>query len=205
MKYPNRSAPYMKKVLVSALLAGAAMFAASPSEARPYDHHPHVGFHARVHGAFRPHARFVFRHDFRHFTPVEHRWWRGGRWHHMRWHGRWGWWWGVGGAFYWYPAPVYPYPVEVSPTYYDEDADAYDGDYDDSGSGGGYGTWQHCSNPEGYYPYIKECRGGWESVPAQPNDMQSGPGPDDQDDQGPPPNGQYDDEDDQAPSPPPGH
>lgn len=193
----------LKKTVLSALLLGAAVFAATPSEARPW-HHP--GFH--------PHARFVFRHDFRHFTPVEHRWWTGGRWHHMNWHGRFGWWWGVGGAFYWYPAPVYPYPAEVSSTYYDDDAanddsdNGGDGSYDDNAGpgdqGGGYGTWYHCSNPEGYYPYVKSCRNGWEQVPAQPNDaqgMQGGPqgGPGN----GPPPNGQYDGQDDQGPPPPP--
>ncbi|HWA90138.1 MAG TPA: hypothetical protein VG889_08905 [Rhizomicrobium sp.] len=210
----------MKKAILSALLAGAAVFSAAPSEARPIDH-PHATFHARVgvhpRAAIRPHARFVFRHDFRHFTPAEHRWWRGGRWHHMWWHGRYGWWWGVGGAFYWYPAPVYPYPYEVSPTYYDDDYDGgYDdeagpddqGGYDDQGGGyddqagpgdqgGGYGTWYHCRSPEGYYPYVKTCKGGWEEEPAQPNDMQGGPGGPGDQDQGPPPG--YDD---QAPPPP---
>lgn len=203
----------MKKTLFSALLLGAAVFAASPSEARPYDH-PHAGFHhgpIRAHGAIRPHARFAFHHDFRHFSAAERGRWMGGRWHHRWWHGHYGWWWGVGGAFYFYPSPVYPYPSEVSSTYYDDD-----GDYDDSGDqgGGGYdnagpddqgggGTWYHCSNPDGYYPYIKNCRSGWESVPAQPDGMQGGPqggpGPNDN---GPPPGGQYDN--DQAPPPPPG-
>jgi len=32
--------------------------------------------------------------------------------------------------------------------------------------------WYHCGNPDGYYPYIKECPGGWQKVtptpPAQP-------------------------------------
>jgi len=49
--------------------------------------------------------RFVFHNDFRHFTPVERRWWNGGNWRHMWWHGRYGWWWGVGGNFYFYNAP----------------------------------------------------------------------------------------------------
>ncbi len=26
------------------------------------------------------------------------------------------------------------------------------------------GYWYYCSNPEGYYPYIKECPGGWRQV-----------------------------------------
>lgn len=182
----------MKKALLSALLLGAAVLAATPSEAGPWRGHPRAVFH--------PHARFAFRHDFRHFTPIEHRWWRGGHWRHMRWHGRWGWWWGVGGAWYWYPAPVYPYPGEVSGTYYDDDEGDYDDGYGDDSGGGGYGMWHHCSNPEGYYPYIKDCKSGWEEVPATPNggdaDMQGGP------DNGPP---DQDDEDDRSSPPPPQH
>jgi hypothetical protein len=30
------------------------------------------------------------------------------------------------------------------------------------------GYWYHCGKPEGYYPYIKACPGGWQKVPAQP-------------------------------------
>lgn len=29
------------------------------------------------------------------------------------------------------------------------------------------GYWYYCNNPEGYYPYVKECPGGWQQV--QPN------------------------------------
>ena len=29
-------------------------------------------------------------------------------------------------------------------------------------------SWYYCKNPEGYYPYVKTCAGGWETVPAQP-------------------------------------
>lgn len=29
--------------------------------------------------------------------------------------------------------------------------------------------WHYCSNPQGYYPYVKECPGGWQQVvPAPP-------------------------------------
>ncbi|MGT2427644.1 hypothetical protein ACU4GI_16525 [Cupriavidus basilensis] len=28
--------------------------------------------------------------------------------------------------------------------------------------------WYHCARPDGYYPYIKACPGGWQKVPAQP-------------------------------------
>jgi hypothetical protein len=29
-------------------------------------------------------------------------------------------------------------------------------------------SWYHCDSPEGYYPYIKECAGGWKAVTATP-------------------------------------
>jgi len=215
----------MKKTLLSALLAGAALFAVAPALAAhlhptPVGHpHPgwHPGWHSGWRGGWSPRERFVFRHDFRHLSPVEHRWWVGGGWHHMRWHGRWGWWWGVGGAFYWYPAPIYPYPAEISSTYYyDEDEDGgYGDDYQGAGPGEqGGGMWYHCASPDGYYPYVKECKGGWESVPAQP-DAQGGEMRGGGYDAGPPPgydndrdndrdqdNGPDDDGDDQGPPPP---
>lgn len=28
--------------------------------------------------------------------------------------------------------------------------------------------WYHCDNPNGYYPYIKECPGGWQKVTPTP-------------------------------------
>ncbi len=31
-----------------------------------------------------------------------------------------------------------------------------------------YGTWQYCPDSKKYYPYVKECPGGWQTVPAEP-------------------------------------
>ncbi len=28
--------------------------------------------------------------------------------------------------------------------------------------------WYHCANPDGYYPYIKECPAGWQKVTPTP-------------------------------------
>ena len=28
--------------------------------------------------------------------------------------------------------------------------------------------WYYCSSPEGYYPYVKDCPGGWREVVPQP-------------------------------------
>ena len=110
---------------------------------------------------------------------------RGGSWHgggmsHGGWHGG-GWhgrhhffgprvFLGVGVAapFWWYPyGYAYPYPyaypaystpevVESSPqTYIQQDTQAQQ-------------YWYYCQSPQGYYPYVKECPGGWQQVAPQP-------------------------------------
>lgn len=30
-------------------------------------------------------------------------------------------------------------------------------------------TWYYCNNPQGYYPYVSACPGGWREVPATPH------------------------------------
>ena len=61
---------------------------------------------------------------------------------------------------YWYypPPPVYYYPypvVPASPPVYVErnQEDAW---------------WYYCEQTRGYYPYVKECPGGWKRVPPAP-------------------------------------
>ena len=29
-------------------------------------------------------------------------------------------------------------------------------------------SWYYCRNPEGYFPYVRECPSGWQTVPVQP-------------------------------------
>jgi hypothetical protein len=82
--------------------------------------------------------------------------WRGGVWRHERRFGRFGWWWFVGGWWYWYPEPIYPYPTEVTTIVYED--------------GGQY--W-YCEDPQGYWPYIRACPGGWHAVPTAPPDAQA--------------------------------
>jgi hypothetical protein len=61
------------------------------------------------------------------------------------------------GPYYWGPPPYYyaPPPVVVVP----QQPQAYvqrnhqESDY-----------WYYCQNPQGYYPYIKSCPGGWMKV-----------------------------------------
>ncbi len=35
--------------------------------------------------------------------------------------------------------------------------------------------WYRCGNPEGYYPYVRACNGGWEQVPVAPPGSPAGP------------------------------
>ncbi len=62
---------------------------------------------------------------------------------------------------WWYaPPPVYyyPYPTVVvppSPPVYVEKEQAEN-------------WWYYCDQSKGYYPYVKECPGGWQRVPPTP-------------------------------------
>ncbi|WP_042884168.1 hypothetical protein [Cupriavidus necator] len=79
-----------------------------------------------------------------------------------------------GGSPYAYPAPYYyPAPMVAVP--------AAPQEYIEQGPNGpvpapspdnavpqDQGWWYHCNQPEGYYPYVQSCPGGWQRVPAQP-------------------------------------
>lgn len=75
-----------------------------------------------------------------------------------------------GSSVFWPPwyYPYYPYyqqPVVVVPTappVYIEQGNAQPAASEQSN------RWHHCTNPEGYYPYVKECQIGWETVSATP-------------------------------------
>ena len=73
---------------------------------------------------------------------------------------------------YAYPAPAYSYPA---PAYsYPAPAMAPSGAFAQQG----YATvvpvpaqpkgWYYCAGSNAYHPYVKECPGGWQRVPAQP-------------------------------------
>ena len=84
-----------------------------------------------------------------------------GRWGYYRrpWGPRWGvnfrWggplWWGPGFAPYGFFAPP-PVVVQQQPPVYVQ-PEPQQTDY-----------WYYCQNPQGYYPYIKSCPGGWMRV-----------------------------------------
>jgi hypothetical protein len=61
-------------------------------------------------------------------------------------------------AYYYYPAPVVVQPA--APTTFVERSDVVPE---------GAGSWYFCRDSNGYYPYVKQCPGGWQRVPAQPS------------------------------------
>lgn len=57
---------------------------------------------------------------------------------------------------YGYPAYSSPVVVDSSPqTYIQQDIQVQQ-------------LWYYCQNPQGYYPYVQECPGGWQPVSPQP-------------------------------------
>jgi hypothetical protein len=69
-----------------------------------------------------------------------------------------GWGWYAPSPYFYYPAPVMVAPS--SPPTYIESVPAQQTPASND--------WFYCDNPDGYYPHIKECPGGWRTVPAQP-------------------------------------
>lgn len=68
-----------------------------------------------------------------------------------------------------YPYPYsygYPYPAPASPPVYierDEAAPAPAPAPQQQTQ-----NWYYCPGAKAYYPYVRECPGGWQQVPAQP-------------------------------------
>jgi hypothetical protein len=88
----------------------------------------------------------------------------GGSWHGSIWigpgWGEWGpWWWGPPYYPYYYPYyPETPAVIQQQPPVYVQPEEEY--------------YWYFCQNPQGYYPYVKKCPGGWLKVipPAPPDE-----------------------------------
>lgn len=104
----------------------------------------------------------------------------GSAWADSRWHGRIGIYLGPGAFWgppiyrpYYYPGPyVYPAPYYTSPPVivapssppvYIEQNDVV---VEQAPEATNY--WHYCRESRGYYPYVKECPGGWQKVLPQP-------------------------------------
>jgi hypothetical protein len=82
------------------------------------------------------------------------------------------------GPGYWYPPPYYTYPPYYSPYYYPPAvaAPAAPPTYVEQGvappvqaaPAQPQGYWYYCDGSKAYYPYVKECPGGWQRVAPQP-------------------------------------
>ena len=121
----------------------------------------------------------VWRGDIHHFHDRDFARWRGGHWYHGWSGGRYSWWWIAGGIWYPYPAPVMPYPDPYQPpVVVVQPAPAPDADANVTSTAplpprpapaaAAPQYWYHCTSPEGYYPYVPQCQGGWQKVPASP-------------------------------------
>lgn len=70
------------------------------------------------------------------------------------------WWWGG-----YYPYYDYPYQAPQPDPMYDTPPAELNQQY----------YWYYCANPEGYYPYVKQCPGGWQRViPTPPSPPKEG-------------------------------
>jgi hypothetical protein len=100
-------------------------------------------------------------------------WWNGGGWNHGWRGGWWGWgncWccnvgWGSSVAFT-FGAPFgYPYSPYADASYVDSPAPS-----EPIAQQAPQASWYHCDDPNGFYPYVKSCKGAWTAVPVTPPD-----------------------------------
>jgi len=75
----------------------------------------------------------------------------------------WPWWYEPYPYYYpYYPYYSRPTIVESGPTEYVERSQSQGSESPASN------YWYYCHRPDGYYPYVKECPGGWDRVTPQP-------------------------------------
>ena len=61
-------------------------------------------------------------------------------------------------AYYYYPPAVVMGPPAAPPVYVERNDAARESQ----------GYWYYCEQSRGYYPYVKDCPGGWKAVPPAP-------------------------------------
>ena len=75
-------------------------------------------------------------------------------------------WGGPWGPWGYYPYPYYGAPtvvVQQPVTYVEQNQQAASTPAADAG------WWYYCDQSKGYYPYVRECPGGWQRVPPAPS------------------------------------
>lgn len=63
-----------------------------------------------------------------------------------------------------YPVPAYGYPPSSPPPVYIEQSHPPAA----AAPAQPQGEWYYCGDSKAYYPYVRECAGAWQRVPAQP-------------------------------------
>lgn len=99
------------------------------------------------------------------FTPAAdaHGRWRGG----VVFHFGYPWFWWPAVPAWYYPPPAYPpVVIERGPITYIERADVAESDEIETREPTHW--WYWCPDAKKYYPYVKDCPGGWRRVPPQP-------------------------------------
>ncbi|MGO9446667.1 MAG: hypothetical protein ACLPXB_18115 [Thiobacillaceae bacterium] len=76
--------------------------------------------------------------------------------------------WGYPGPYYYPPYSPYYYPPAVmtapaAPPVYVEQTQGPAPAAQPAAA-----AWYYCTNPQGYYPYVQQCPGGWKAVAPQP-------------------------------------
>ncbi len=74
---------------------------------------------------------------------------------------------------YYYPPSYYsPAPVVVAPAappvYIENNSNAAPAAPQAAAPAVAANMWYYCRDPQGYYPYVRDCKGAWEPVPATP-------------------------------------
>ena len=71
--------------------------------------------------------------------------------------------------YYYYPPPVYYYPPPPSVIYAPPPTvESSPPAPPASQAPAEQFSWHYCPESRGYYPYVRECPGGWQRVPAAP-------------------------------------
>ncbi len=89
------------------------------------------------------------------FPAMAHGYFRGGVWIGPGWGP--GWW-----------GPAYPYPYYVGPPVVIQQQPQPPTEYSAPEQTEAPSYWYFCQDPRGYYPYVKNCPGGWKKVVPSP-------------------------------------
>ena len=75
--------------------------------------------------------------------------------------------------YYYPPYQPYYYPYYAPTVEVPAEPPVYIERYQSKPSSTPSGVWYYCSDSKTYYPYVKECPGGWQTVPAEPPSEQA--------------------------------